>query len=111
MAVERKRDRGVCMGLCILAMAALALTAGCAPHTSYICDNGKTLEVTFRDKQHKITVDTGTGTFDLRSVPASTGTRYADEERVFWFKGDELSVTVNDRPVFGQCRKIAGTAP
>ena len=96
--------------LMLLAAAALALTAGCMPRAAYVCDNGRTLEVTFHEHQQKIDVDTGQGTFYLRSVPASTGSRYADEERVFWFKGDELSVTVNDRPIFGQCRKVSGTS-
>ena len=103
-------DRRLCVAMCVLAAAVLALTAGCAPRASYVCDNGKTLEVTFREHQDKIDVDTGQGTFYLRSVPASSGTRYADEERVFWFKGDELSITVDDRPIFGQCRKVSGTS-
>jgi membrane-bound inhibitor of C-type lysozyme len=103
-------DRGLCLSLGILILAGVALTAGCAPRVGYVCDNGSTLNVTFREHQHKIEVDTGTGIFDLQSVPASSGTRYADEERTFWFKGDELSITVNDRPIFGQCRKIAGTS-
>ena len=94
----------------LLAAAALFLATGCMPRATYVCDNNKTLEVTFHEHQQKINVDTGQGTFDLRSVPASTGSRYADEERVFWFKGDDLSVTVNDRPVYGQCRKVSGTS-
>lgn len=100
--------RGIVSALCLI--ASLSVIAGCAPRASYVCDNGKTLEVTFHEHQQKIDVDTGQGTFYLRSVPASTGSRYADEERVFWFKGDELSVTVNDRPIFGQCRKVSGTS-
>ena len=103
-------ERRLRPALCVLAAAVLALAAGCAPRTAYVCDNGKTLEVIFHEHQHKIDVDTGQGTFSLRSVPASAGTRYADEERVFWFKGDDLSVTVNDRPIFGQCRKVSGTS-
>lgn len=102
--------RGLHLAPCILAAVTLAVTAGCAPRASYLCDNGKTLEVTFHEHQHKIDVDTGQGTFYLGSVPASTGTRYADEERVFWFKGDELFVTVNDRPIYGKCWKIPGTS-
>ncbi|HNS55031.1 MAG TPA: MliC family protein [Syntrophales bacterium] len=111
MKRERTRhSRGYSPALIFLAAAALVLTAGCAPRIGYVCDNGKTLVVTFHDRQHKIDVDTGTGTFYLRSVPASSGARYADEERVFWFKGDDLSVTVNDRPVYGQCRKEEGSS-
>ena len=100
--------RGIVSALCFI--ASLSVIAGCAPRASYVCDNGKTLEVTFHDHQHKITVDTGQGIFDLRSVPASTGARYSDEDRTFWFKGDELSIDVDGRAVFGQCRKIAGTS-
>lgn len=106
---RHRHGRRLCAAWGLLA-AALALAVGCAPRAGYVCDNGKTLEVTFHDHQHKIDVDTGTGTFYLRSVPASSGARYADEERVFWFKGDDLSVTVNDRPVYGQCRKVSGTS-
>lgn len=106
---NNRPERGPCLALCLLA-AALVVTTGCAPRAGYVCDNGKTLAVTFHDHQQKIDVDMGTGTFSLRSVPASSGTRYADEERVFWFKGDELSVTVNDRPLYGQCRKIEGSS-
>jgi len=106
---RHRHGRRLCAALCRLA-AALVVTAGCAPRAGYGGDNGKTLAVTFHDHQHKIDVDTGTGTFYLRSVPASSGARYADEERVFWFKGDDLSVTVNDRPVYGQCRKVSGTS-
>lgn len=104
-----RHGRRLCAALGLL-VAVLALAAGCAPRAGYVCDNGKTLAITFHDHQHKIDVDTGTGTFYLRSVPASSGARYADEERVFWFKGDDLSVTVNDRPVYGQCRKVSGTS-
>lgn len=105
-----RRERRVISAMGLLAVAALFLATGCMPRAAYVCDNGKTLEVTFHEHQQKIDVDTGQGTFYLRSVPASTGSRYADEERVFWFKGDELSVTVNDRPIFGQCRKVSGTS-
>jgi membrane-bound inhibitor of C-type lysozyme len=105
-----RTQRGSCGMLSILVLASLAVTAGCAFKPNYTCDSGKALKVTFLDLQKKIRVDTGTGTFDLQSVPASVGTRYADEERVFWFKGDELSITVNDRPVYGQCRRIEGAS-
>lgn len=111
--MQKKRtriDRDVIRVLCILIIAALALAVGCAPRASYVCDNGKTLEVTFHERVHKITVDTGAGTFNLLAVPASSGTRYSDEERTFWFKGEELSVMVDGRPVFGKCRKIEGSS-
>jgi membrane-bound inhibitor of C-type lysozyme len=110
MKTKRLRHSSRSRPALILLAAAIVLTAGCMPRATYVCDSGKTLEVTFYERMHKIEVDTGAGTFDLRSVPASTGTRYADEERVFWFKGDELSVTVNDRPLFGQCRKVSETS-
>ena len=107
---QKRHPRASRPALILIAAAALFLAAGCMPRATFVCDNGKTLEVTFHEHQQKIDVDTGQGTFYLRSVPASTGSRYADEERVFWFKGDELSVTVNDRPLFGQCRKVSGTS-
>lgn len=42
----------------------------------------------------------------LRAVPAASGTRYADENFVFWMKGDEARVERAGQPLHADCRRM-----
>jgi membrane-bound inhibitor of C-type lysozyme len=97
-----KQRRGFGSFACILTLAALFTMAGCSG-TTYLCENGKTIEAKFLPRDEKVKIDVGDGTFVLPRVPAASGSKYSDGSRTFWFKGDELTVESAGKTPYGRC--------
>ncbi len=48
-------------------------------------------------------IDVDDGAFTLPKIPSDTGAKYGDENRTFWFKGDELIVETAGKFPYGRC--------
>ncbi len=87
---------------CVLFLAGLLMMSGCHRNI-YFCDNGKTIEARYQMDGERVVIDVDDGAFTLRKIPSSDGAKYGDENRTFWFKGDELIVETAGKYPFGRC--------
>jgi len=86
---------------CALLLAGLFMTGGCSK--PYFCDNGKSIDARYQLGGEKVVIDVDDGAFTLPKIPSDTGAKYGDQNRTFWFKGDELIVEVGGKYPYGRC--------
>lgn len=56
----------------------------------YGCDDGRTLEAAFDNREpRRVLLTAGAATFELPQALSASGARYSDGSRVFWSKGSE----------------------
>jgi membrane-bound inhibitor of C-type lysozyme len=87
---------------CGLLLAFLLMMSGCHQNI-YFCDNGKTIEARYQLDGQRVVIDVDEGAFTLPKIPSDTGAKYGDENRTFWFKGDELIVETAGKFPYGRC--------
>ena len=104
----------------LLALVAIIAT-GCAPlfttppattseappsntiDATFVCPDGTSLDTTFDNTAHTVTVALPDGTVTLPQVESADGGKYSDGTTTFWNKGDEAMVEVNGEIVYQNC--------
>ena len=104
----------------LLALVAIIAT-GCAPlfttppattseappsntiDATFVCPDGTSLDTTFDNTAHTVTVALPDGTVTLPQVESADGGKYSDGTTTFWNKGDEALVEVSGNIVYQNC--------
>ena len=82
-----------------------AQTAADADQTSvtFACANDVTIDAVFDNASDNVTVTMNGETLTLPHVESGSGAKYSDGTTIFWTKGDEAFVQVNDETVIDGC--------
>ncbi|HTZ38706.1 MAG TPA: MliC family protein [Syntrophales bacterium] len=89
--------------VCALFFVSLLMMGGC--YRSYVCENGKIIEARDQLGGERVIIDLGEGDVTLPRVPAASGSKYSDGRRTFWFQGNELTVEVDGKNLYGRCAR------
>jgi hypothetical protein len=71
-------------------------------HFKYICENGKTFEVTVRADKAKLKLDE-TSTLKLLPLDAREGLKFAAHHILLTMVNREASIEINDNSVYNKC--------
>lgn len=80
------------------------MTVGC--YRGYLCESGKTIQAREQAAGDRVIVDVGDGDITLLRVPAASGQKFSEGRRTFWFRGDELTVEVDGKSLYGRCALV-----
>ncbi len=92
-------------------IAAICALAGCAAleapppaPITYACDEGRSFSVIFHPSGESAIIEINQMRFTLRREPSGSGAKYACDVLVFWTKGSEAVVEMEEKRAYTNCR-------
>jgi membrane-bound inhibitor of C-type lysozyme len=72
----------------------------------YTCSDGTRIEVVYSKERNYARVRIGDATYELKQVPAASGTKYSGGKVVFWNKGRGALVQIGGEIVHEGCHLV-----